>query len=242
MAAGKLGILVIGALLLGFLVGAWTSRLSYRGLQKELDEVRTELEEAKKRQRQFTNPVALGLQKLLEQRDRPSFPRTTTPPPLPEVTPFPPQAKSDATPASAGHQGPDNGELDQDKQREMLETAADTWRLRQTQVRAAFLEAADLDDKQRASLDRLVDRLNQDVRELVGEAVEKWNFDEPPRTRDAVDFGVALGSVYQEIDDELRQVLTEEQMAAGREVNFDIFTQIDPDLFMPFVTKMESRR
>ena len=84
--------------------------------------------------------------------------------------------------------------------------------------------------------------MNEEVGALVEETLEAWGEGGPLQVRDAVDFGVALGSIYQEADDELRQVLTEEQYARALEADFDVFSQLDPDVVLPLVERMARAR
>jgi hypothetical protein len=238
MASGKTGILTIAALLIGFLGGSWLGRGSTRDLEEQLAQVRAELEAAKK-QAQSAAPLAMGLQTLLRSNPQPAARpaaaeasgSSTAAPEAPAATAEP----DDEAPGPRLSETAPNSE----ERKKMLETASATWRLRATQARAAFVQKAGLNDDQQAGLQKTVDHMNEAVKAALQQAMEHIDFEKPLERRDLVDLGVTMGGVYQDIDDELRQVLTEEQVAQLNQSDFDIFSQVDPDVVMPLLMKFE---
>lgn len=235
MANGKTGIVAITAVLLGFLAGTWSGRGSTRTLQEELERTQAELEAAKKKA-QSSTPLAFGLQTLLNRRgSEPQVDLDAGSRPSAEAT-APPEGGEPVGETAPPRLG--GTAADSEERRKAVETVTATWRLRATQARASFIEAADLSTEQQAALQKTVDHLNQEVKAVVEQQMERIDF-EKPEVRDMVDLGVALGAVYQDVDDELRQNLNEEQMGKALEAQFDIFSQVDPDIVAPLMLKLD---
>ncbi len=242
MGSGKTGIWVAASLVFGFVAGAMVTRASYHDLEQELARVREERDQARQKEGQrLAAPMASGLRAWLENPSRKApgqGQRGAGQKPARE--PVPSESSAVAETASplpvTGDRRDEN--RDADSVEERLALATDTWRLRSAQARAGFLEAVHPDEDQVAALDALVERMNEEVQAVVEEALESWDPESGIERRDVVDLGVALGSVYQEVDDEWRQVLTEEQYERARDVDFDVFTQLDPEVMLPLMERL----
>jgi len=230
-------LVAVGALLAGVLIGNWSGRSGAHELQTQLDKVQAELDAEKKRS-QSGLPLAMGLRSLMGAPERSE--EVERIPPSPQ-SPSSGEDKAASTPGDA--EDPDAAARPEDvrpqDRKEALETAAATWRLRSVQERTAFIERARLSEEQQASLKKVTDQLNQDVKGVLQQAMERIDFSKRPQTRDMVDLGVSLGEIYQDSDDELRHFLTEDQLGVAQEAEFDIVSQIDPDMLMPFLLRAE---
>ncbi len=243
MSAGRSGFFVLGGLVAGFLAGALVTRSAQHQVEQELERAREELQALRKAQEErLAGGMALGLRTLLQPESRARVPVASRPQ---EPTPGPSQpAEPVARPLVSNDRSTartHDRESDQDLD-ERMAWAADTWKLRSTQARAALVDAADLDPEQEEALDALVGRMNQDLEALVEDTLDAWGDRGRIEPREVVDFGVALGTIYQDADDELRQVLTEEQYASALEADFDVFTQIDPEVILPLVERVARER
>ncbi len=233
MGIGKTGIWVAAAAVAGFVAGAAMTRASYQPLEAELAEARRQLEEAEKsRTQRLAGPLGVGLEALVASSRRAGSRRAEGPEEPPMATPA--SAEGTQSPAPAMAEGPTpEGE-------ERLALIVETWRLRSAQARAAAIEAADLDDLEVEALDSLIDDLNAEVGRLTSETLERWDAKEDLEVRDLVDFAVDMGLLYQDIDNQLRDLFTKEQYAQAREARFDIFSQIDPDNLLPLLERLRA--
>lgn len=232
MAGGKSVLLLVGGLLVGYLAGSYTSSSRLHPLEVELQQTKAALEKEKRQRAPFGLP--LGLPSLLRQSSAnddapPSASEESSAAAVPVASVAPLAEK--APPAHS-----------QEDRRARMRLAAETWDLRRTQARTAFLEKVAPDEEQAQAFEALVDSLNKDIHALVKETLEHLPKEDEPRTRDAVDFGVALGAIYQDADDQLHQMLTESQLPALEETEFDVFSQIDPQSVMPLVEHLEQMR
>jgi len=228
----------LGGLLLGILIGTFTAKSSSHSLEVALAEAREELKEAKKNANAPGNALARGLREMMEVRGNAdaSKPEDKSDGKAVEASPAP-----GTTAAPEGQVRPirDSAPNSEDRKK-MLDTMAATWRLRSTQAKASFLEAADLNPEQRAGMDKVVEELNAAVKNVVNEALASGKFKEKPESRDVVDMMVNMGEVYLQTDDHLRQVLTPEQLAVASEQNFDVMSQVDPEVVMPLLMQLEA--
>jgi len=243
MVNGKLVVVALGGILLGFLGGSWTSRSASLELELELKEAQAALK-ASQRKARSNLPMAMGLELMQKNLAASSLQDGSgtdlARQPKAGLT-LPPDANDpedemvqDSAPSEA---------LETDDQRqeeaERFDMMAGAWRLRAAQGRANFAENAHLSDEQQIALEDTTEEMNARVREVVTEALETIDFSREPEVRDLVDLAVTMGEVYQDTDDELREFIRPEQMASALESDFDIFSQIDPDVMMPLLQQLE---
>lgn len=239
---GAVWIVGLAGLMLGVLVGSFLGRSSTHSLEVELANTRKELEEAKKNAMAPGSALAQGLRRMLTARGPEAGDRS-------EV-----KVEADAKAVAAGDGASPtpsaNGDTprvhpirdsapNSEERKKMLDTLAGTWRLRSTQAKASFLEAADLNAEQKAGMNKVVAELNVAVKSVVEEALASGKFKEKPESRDVVDMMVSMGEVYLQTDEHLRQVLNQEQMATASEQGFDIMSQVDPEVVMPLLLQLD---
>jgi hypothetical protein len=230
MARNATAVVGIVALVTGLLIGSSQGGAETRRLRAELEETKATLEKELKKE-ESRLPMA-QLNEFLRSSRTASREETAV-----EASAAP---AVESSPGTAPDGVAEGTPVDEPKTpREAIDMMASTWRLRGSAARAAFVETAKLTKDQQESLNHVVEKMNDAVRTVFQNTMQDFDFSREPQARDMVDLGVALGEVYQDVDDELRKVLSEEQLEQALDAEFDIFTQIDPDVAMPFLIKLE---
>lgn len=238
MSKSNTPVVAVGALLLGVLIGSFAGRSSTRSLEDELAQVRAELKESKEKSSN-TGTVLAGVLRDTLQNRRLNEGSVST-----EVEGA--SAGGGATPSASASPGTTPGvqlartEPNSEERKQMLDTLAGTWRLRSTQAKASFLEAANLTDEQKAGFQAVTEQLNEAVKAVIKERMEDGALKNPPESRDMVELMVQMGEVYIDTDDHLKQVLTPEQLGIARDQGFEMMSQVDPEVMMPLLLQLEA--
>lgn len=239
---GNTLLVAVVALCVGGLVGSFASRSSIRALEQELAQVKAKLEKAEAGAQAPGMALAMGLRSMMQPRERgggpsPAQPETAAPAlaeaspaleVLPETSPPPGLQMVRSDPNS-------------EERKKAVETLTSAWRLRSAQAKASFFEAAEVTEEQQKALEPVLAEMNAAVKTVVDEALAKGAFKGEPQPRDFVELGVQLGEVYLDSDEDVRGVLTPEQLSKGYDTGFDIFTQISPETMTPLLMQLENR-
>ncbi|MFM7201311.1 MAG: hypothetical protein ACKO6N_11015 [Myxococcota bacterium] len=239
---GNTVLVAVVALLVGVLVGSFASRSSLRAVEQELAQVKARLEKAESNAQAPGMALAMGLRSMMQ----PRAPQSGGPAEAIESSTATPVAGSPAAevlPAGSPPPGLQlvRSEPNTEDRKKAVDAITAAWRLRAAQSRAAFFEAAEVSPEQQQALEPVLAQMNAAVKTVVDEALAKGAFKGEPQPRDFVELGVQLGEVYLDTDEDVRGVLTSEQLSKGVESGFDIFTQISPETMSPLLMQLENR-
>lgn len=209
-------LLVVGALVMGLVVGSWQPRGEVLRLRDEIDGYRAKVRACNR------GTAAEGIRELLraeapaEEEPRREGRRRSKPRAEVEA---PSEAPVAEAPAEAGAPSP----------AEAADAAAAALDARAAQARAALLEQADPDDAQLAAVDAAIDEMNRQLKAQVDAFVEtalgSGDFDR----RELMDFAAESLDVVIEADDRIRDALGPEAYAAVDDQAVDPFSYVSGD-------------
>lgn len=114
--------------------------------------------------------------------------------------------------------------------KEGLDLARDAMELRYTQARAALLEDAQPTAEQMEQFDTAMDKMNQDLVGLAEDLVAQVNDGGEPSRHDTMLFAAETLDVLLSAEDNMRDVMSEDQIGSLSDESLDPLSYIDPSI------------
>lgn len=225
----KTVIVAAAALLAGLFLGGIGPRAELRRTKQELAEAKAAAKEGV----QSALPLALGMGGLMAARDRArSVPRFV----IPDAG-----ASDETASATAEEGGRRRRRLFGDGGVETFGAVKAAADVRAAQFREAFMQEANLSAERQATVDQVINQMNQDFTKVADEMAESLRGKGTKvRPRDMADMGVKLLEVYRRADDAFTAGLDDAGKAAQAKTEFDVLTQVDVGAFQRLAETVES--
>lgn len=217
---------LIAGVILGFLLGGVEPRRLLSGKDKEIEDLRAQLEEAQKKGKGRSSFLPLpDLQVVEEARSARDAAREEGERASDEGV----QIRVGDEPTNAAPPAPPSKE----EQIKSFDVAVDAQRVRAKQSRAALQEKAGLSDEEMAEFDDIVSQMNEELA-IYGEDVLAWA-EEEPETRDALGVAHEVTGILYESQTALEELVGAEALDDVDEPSRQIWNYIDLETFRPAV-------
>lgn len=123
------------------------------------------------------------------------------------------------------------------------EVLKDALKLASIQAREKFVNTTQLDSKQQNDLDEVSKKMSTELADYLASKKDLFkkfqDSENPPRMREFIDIMMDVGEIYQNADDDLQGILTEEQLQKANMENLDIMTLLSPDVSLSLIDEFK---